>query len=334
MTDELDAASRILGRVRDALAQERTRPLRGRGGRRSGLDVEDLRRLFAAAQRLAVDDAYGEADVAYARDLAVLVERSNVEVVERALRLRLRLVTQMVVNDLATIRLDAAVGEIIEQGGAAEELGDQLATMAQRRDPGRGAPAGRRLPRRAAAPARVGRRQPGRRGHRATPDHGRRLRRPRGVHAAVGRRRTRRASGWCSPPSRTPPPQVVEEVGEVLLAKTIGDAVLLVGGSPDQVASALLRVVEADHPELVDVERRAGMAYGEVLVREGDYVGTTVNTAARLTDLAFPTSLVVTTEASEALADDWQRSRLPPKHLKGLPTDRHVRIRWPEPDDG
>ncbi len=332
MTDEHDAASRILGRVRDALAQDRTRPLEAVADA-SDLDVEDLRRLFAAAQRLAVDDAYGEADVAYAHDLAALVERSNVEVVERALRLRLRLVTQMVVNDLATIRLDAAVGEILEQGGVAEELGDQLGTMAQAVIPA--------VERQLGADYRAAllRLLESDVVSQVAGDTERHPTMAVGFVDLVG---FTRLSAQTDPEGvgvvltafEDTAAAVVDDVGEVLLAKTIGDAVLLVGGSPDLVASALLRVVEADHPELVDVERRAGMAYGEVLVREGDYVGTTVNTAARLTDLAFPTSLLVTNEASEALADDWQRSRLPPKHLKGLPTDRHIRIRWPEPDDG
>lgn len=83
-----------------------------------------------------------------------------------------------------------------------------------------------------------------------------------------------------------------------------------------------------------DVASRAADDAGDVLVREGDYVGTTVNTAARLTDLAHPGSLVVDTAAADVLAGYWQTSRLPPKRLKGLGTTRATRVRRPEPDGG
>ena len=323
-------AAEVIDRARAALAEPRPHTL-AEVAAGTDLSPDDLERLFAAAQRLTADDAYSDTDVAYARDLAVLVERSDVEVVERELRLRLRLVTQVVVNDLSTIRLDSALGALLDAGAQPDELGDQLATLARQVVPA--------VERQLAADYRAALL--------------RLLESDVVTQVAADTRRLPTMAvgfvdlvGFTRLSASTAPEGVgvvltafedtvsrtVEEVGDVLLAKTIGDAVLLVGGSPDRVAWALLRTVEAEHPELVDVERRAGMAYGEVLVREGDYVGTTVNTAARLTDLAHPGSLVVTNEASEALTDDWQRSRLPPKHLKGLPTDRHVRIRWPDAD--
>ena len=332
MDGERQRAARVVDRAREALAEPRPHTLADLAARTS-LDGADLERLFAAAQRVTADDRYGDTDLAYARDLGALVQRSDVEVVERELRLRLRLVTQVVVNDLSTIRLDSTLGALLDAGAEPHELGEQLATLAREVVPA--------IERQLAADYRAAllrlldsdvvtqvatdaRRLPtmavgfvdlvGFTRLSASTD-------PEGVGAVL--------TAFEGIVART-----VEEVGDVLLAKTIGDAVLLVGGSADRVAWALLRTVHASHPELVDVERRAGMAYGEVLVREGDYVGTTVNTAARLTDLAHPGSLVVTDEASEALNADWQRSRLPPKRLKGLPTDRHVRIRWPEdPDD-
>lgn len=321
-------AAEVIDRARAALAEPRPHTL-AEVAAGTDLSPDDLERLFAAAQRLTADDAYSDTDVAYARDLAVLVDRSDVEVVERELRLRLRLVTQVVVNDLSTIRLDSALGALLDAGAQPDELGDQLATLARQVVPA--------VERQLAADYRAALL--------------RLLESDVVTQVAADTRRLPTMAvgfvdlvGFTRLSASTAPEGVgvvltafedtvsrtVEEVGDVLLAKTIGDAVLLVGGSPDRVAWALLRTVHAEHPELVDVERRAGMAYGEVLVREGDYVGTTVNTAARLTDLAHPGSLVVTNEASEALNDDWQRSRLPPKHLKGLPTDRHVRIRWPD----
>jgi adenylate cyclase len=128
--------------------------------------------------------------------------------------------------------------------------------------------------------------------------------------------------------------EAAKDVGDVLLAKTIGDAVMLVSGHPDQLARVLTRVVLEEPAGLQDVGRRAGMAAGEVVVREGDYVGTTVNVAARLTDLARPASVVVSSETVERLDPDrWQTSKLPPVRLKGLGHARPLRIRPAEADE-
>jgi len=123
--------------------------------------------------------------------------------------------------------------------------------------------------------------------------------------------------------------RLATEVGDVLPTKTIGDAVMLVAGDCDALATVLLDVVEAEDIDgLEDVARRAGMAVGEVRVRDGDYVGTVVNRAARLTDLAYPGSLVITHEAWDRMDDDpWHTSLLPPKRLKGLGTSRPLRLR-------
>lgn len=123
--------------------------------------------------------------------------------------------------------------------------------------------------------------------------------------------------------------RTVTDVGDVATTKTIGDAVMLVSGEADRLAAVLLEVVTATGVDaLADVARRAGMALGEVRIRDGDYVGTVVNTAARLTDAALPGSLVVTPEAWEAMdQSDWDASRLPPTRLKGLGTSRPVRLR-------
>ena len=45
---------------------------------------------------------------------------------------------------------------------------------------------------------------------------------------------------------------------------------------------------------------RGGIAFGEVLVRGGDYYGAVVNLASRLADQAVPSELLVTEQLAEA----------------------------------
>jgi len=114
----------------------------------------------------------------------------------------------------------------------------------------------------------------------------------------------------------------------VRLIKTIGDAAMLV--SPDagallDVAIELVRLAEEegeDFPRL-----RAGLATGPALQRAGDWYGSPVNLASRVTSIARPGSVVVThatraaaTEAAEAGGDDtrWRWSPLPARRIKGV----------------
>jgi len=111
----------------------------------------------------------------------------------------------------------------------------------------------------------------------------------------------------------------------VRLVKTIGDAAMLV--SPDagallDVAIELVRLADAEGEEFPRL--RAGLATGQALQRAGDWYGSPVNLASRVTSIARPGS-VVTTEATrsaaEATAEDderWRFSTLPPRRLKGV----------------
>jgi adenylate cyclase len=110
----------------------------------------------------------------------------------------------------------------------------------------------------------------------------------------------------------------------VRLVKTIGDAVMLV--SPDagallDVAIELVRLTDAegeDFPRL-----HAGIATGPALHRGGDWYGSPVNLASRVTAIARPGSVVATAttrEAVSAAAQDgrWHWSALPPRRIKGV----------------
>lgn len=87
------------------------------------------------------------------------------------------------------------------------------------------------------------------------------------------------------------------------VVKMIGDEVMF--SLPDE-ASAVevalsLAETYAEDDELSDV--RVGLAAGPVLQREADLYGPVVNRASRIVNIAFPGSVVVSTEICEALAD-------------------------------
>ncbi len=78
------------------------------------------------------------------------------------------------------------------------------------------------------------------------------------------------------------------------LVKFIGDEVMFVAPDADsacQVAQALMSELVTD--DVGRVLPRAGLAYGDVLVRGGDYYGEVVNLASRLVDEAEPQELLV-----------------------------------------
>jgi adenylate cyclase len=104
----------------------------------------------------------------------------------------------------------------------------------------------------------------------------------------------------------------------VRVVKQIGDAVMLV--SPDvpaavQTCLALVDCAEAeeDFPPL-----RAGVAFGPAVNRWGDWFGSTVNVASRLTARARPGAVLVTEQVREAADDRFDWSSAGEKRLKGL----------------
>lgn len=87
----------------------------------------------------------------------------------------------------------------------------------------------------------------------------------------------------------------------VRVAKWLGDGAMIVGVEPERLGRAVWDILAASDPESPRI--RAGLAIGEVLVFEGDdYIGRTVNLAARLCDEARPGELVVAGSAGPLLA--------------------------------
>lgn len=105
----------------------------------------------------------------------------------------------------------------------------------------------------------------------------------------------------------------------VQLVKVIGDAVMLVAPGPKELVGASLALVERaeetdDFPQV-----RAGVAFGPAANHFGDWYGSTVNLASRLTARARPGSVLVTADVHDELGEDgYAWSQAGPKRLKGF----------------
>lgn len=102
------------------------------------------------------------------------------------------------------------------------------------------------------------------------------------------------------------------------IVKLIGDAVMLVATDAADACRAGLALMDALAGDDDRVVPRGGMAYGNVVLRGGDYFGTTVNVASRLADGAVPHELLVTEElAAAAPSCDFEPAGR--RMLKGFP---------------
>jgi adenylate cyclase len=118
----------------------------------------------------------------------------------------------------------------------------------------------------------------------------------------------------------------------VQLVKFLGDAAMYVSVDAATLAGALLEIVTAEehNAALEGAPMRAGMAWGPVLMRSGDYFGPTVNMAARLTDHARPGAVLADDHLKDEL-DGLDTRRVPPMRLRGLGVKRPLRVRLPKP---
>jgi class 3 adenylate cyclase len=85
------------------------------------------------------------------------------------------------------------------------------------------------------------------------------------------------------------------------VVKFIGDAVMWVSPSAEQLAKAAADLV--DHPRARDtgLQVRAGLAYGPMLALDGDYYGNPVNLAARLVAAAAPGEILLSADLHDEL---------------------------------
>jgi adenylate cyclase len=112
-------------------------------------------------------------------------------------------------------------------------------------------------------------------------------------------------------------------VPPVRFVKTIGDAAMFVCPEPLPLLDVVLKLVDAvdtdnDFPRL-----RAGVASGMAVSRAGDWFGSPVNVASRVTSVARPGTVLVADSAWEALGEAGQSGRFSgsfagARRLKGI----------------
>jgi class 3 adenylate cyclase len=101
------------------------------------------------------------------------------------------------------------------------------------------------------------------------------------------------------------------------VVKLIGDEVMYVSGDPRAACDIARTLTDTlrDHPVLPPV--RAGIGYGSVLSRDGDFFGSVVNLAARLVKIGEPGAVLVT-DAVRRAAPDLQFVSIGVRQLKGF----------------
>lgn len=112
-------------------------------------------------------------------------------------------------------------------------------------------------------------------------------------------------------------------VPPVRFIKTIGDEVMLVSSDPVALLDAVLDLVDAtdgddDFPRL-----RVGVTTGMAVSRAGDWFGSPVNLASRVTGAARPGSILVSESTREAIGEDdrFTWSFAGARHLKGIKSE-------------
>ena len=111
--------------------------------------------------------------------------------------------------------------------------------------------------------------------------------------------------------------------GEGRLVKELGDGLMLWFGHPssalDAAVGMLAAIEDARQGPGFPLGMRIGMHAGELLARGDDFVGQTVNIAARVVDLAGPAELLAT-DAVVAGAGESSFQPIGPTRVKGVAT--------------
>jgi adenylate cyclase len=112
-------------------------------------------------------------------------------------------------------------------------------------------------------------------------------------------------------------------VPPVRFIKTIGDEVMLVSPEPAALLDAVMDLVDASDGDGDLPRLRAGIATGMAVSRAGDWFGSCVNLASRVTGTARPGTVLVSESTREALGDDdrFTWSFAGARHLKGIKSD-------------
>lgn len=125
--------------------------------------------------------------------------------------------------------------------------------------------------------------------------------------------------------------RLVEATHEVVappvrFIKSIGDAVMLVSPEPLALLTAMLALLEAAGADEEFPRLRVGLASGMAVNRSGDWFGSPVNLASRVTGAARPGAVLVTEAVRDAIGDEagieWSFAGA--KRLKGIRDDVKV----------
>lgn len=87
------------------------------------------------------------------------------------------------------------------------------------------------------------------------------------------------------------------------LVKFIGDEVMWVSATPEQLVKVAVDLVEHPDAQSAGLQVRAGLGFGRVLAAGGDYFGGPVNLAARLVAAAAPRQIRASTDVCAELPD-------------------------------
>lgn len=109
-------------------------------------------------------------------------------------------------------------------------------------------------------------------------------------------------------------------VPPVRFIKTIGDAVMFVCTDPAPLLDAVLKLVEITDTDNDFPRLRAGVASGLAVSRAGDWFGSPVNVASRVTGVARPGAVLVADSVRAAVGDaaGFSWSFAGARHLKGI----------------
>ncbi|HEY7256446.1 MAG TPA: adenylate cyclase regulatory domain-containing protein [Solirubrobacterales bacterium] len=105
----------------------------------------------------------------------------------------------------------------------------------------------------------------------------------------------------------------------VRLVKMIGDAAMLVSSEPGAMLEAAVRLVETADAEGEEFPYvRAGIACGPAIAQSGDYYGSSVNKASRISGIARPGSILIDEATKDAVSEGYDYSFAGERRLKGF----------------
>ena len=119
-------------------------------------------------------------------------------------------------------------------------------------------------------------------------------------------------------------------VAPVRLIKTIGDAVMFVSTDTAALLDVMLGLVAATEADELLPQLRVGVAHGSAVSRAGDWFGSPVNLASRVTSAARPGAVLVSESAREQIGeyDRYRWSFAGSRRLRGVISDvRLYRVR-------